>query len=144
MRSARRKILVLGIVSQLGVLTGWASAQDAVLNGSTPLEQIARSVAGSPPASPENPGRYAVQNDLLTGPSPLANTAPEPAAAGWMAPARSSALADPGREVAVFDDRAEPQVDPNEARSIELSEGVRGKLRARSGGAVLGIAIGFW
>jgi hypothetical protein len=75
MRSARREILVLATLSQLGLLTGGASAQDAVLNGSPQPEQIARSVAGSPAASPPNPGSYAVQNDLLTGPSPLADTA---------------------------------------------------------------------
>jgi hypothetical protein len=145
MRSARRKILVLATLSQFGLVTDWASAQDAVLNGSIPPEQIARSVAGSPAALPANPGSYTVQNDLLTGPSPLANTAPDPATAGWMASAHAPDLAEPDRdELADFDDEIELHLDPNEPRSIELSEGVRGKLRAKSGGAMLGIAIGFW
>jgi hypothetical protein len=63
-----------------------------------------------------------------------------------MASAHAPDLAEPDRdELADLDDEIEQlHLDPNEPRSIELSEGVRGKLRAKSGGAMLGIAIGFW
>jgi hypothetical protein len=140
MRIATRDILVFAIVAQLGLAAGGAKAQDAAGAGATPPEQIARSVAGSPPASPANPGSYAIQNDLLTGPS-----LPAAVAGGWMAPANASDLVDPAREeLADLDDEAEVQRDPNEPRSIELSEGIRGKLKAKGGGAMLGVTIGFW
>jgi hypothetical protein len=155
MRIATRKILVLLVFFELGLVTG-ADAEDAARDDSRQPEQIARTVEGNPPidqtvegspaVSPANPGSYTIRNDLLTGPSLLANTAREPAAAdGWMAPTHPSDLADPAHdELGSLDDEVEVQVDPNEPKSIELSQGVRGKLRAKSSGALLGIAIGFW
>jgi hypothetical protein len=145
MRIAARKILVLLVFLELGLVTG-AEAEDAAHDRLRQPEQIARTVEGSPPpASPASPGSYAAKNDLLTGPSLLANTAREPAAGGWMAPAHPSDLAGSAHdELGGLNDEIEVQVDPNEPKSIELSDGVRGKLRAKSSGALLGIAIGFW
>jgi hypothetical protein len=146
MRIAGRKILVLLVFLELGLVTG-AEAEDAARDASRQPEQIARTVEGNPapPAYPASPGSYTAQNDLLTGPSLLTNTAREPAAGGWMAPAHPSDLAGSAHdEPGGLNDEIEVQVDPNEPKSIELSEGVRGKLRAKSSGALLGIAIGFW
>jgi hypothetical protein len=145
MRIAARKILVLIVFFELGLVTGRADAEDAAHDRSLPPKQIARSIAGSPPVSPSNLGNYAVRNDLVTGSSLQADPPREPARAGWMVPIHPSDLADPTHDqLGGLDDKIEVQVDPNEPKSIELSEGVRGKLSAKSSGALLGIAIGFW
>jgi hypothetical protein len=147
MRIATRKILVPIVFLELGLVTGGAAAEDAAHDRSRQPEQIARTVEGSPPppASPASAGSYRAQNDLLTGPSLLTNTAREPAAGGWMAPARPSDLAGPApNQLGGLDDKIDVQVDPNEPKSIELSKGVQGKLRAKGGGALLGITVGFW
>lgn len=146
MRIAARKILVLIAFFELCLVTGGADAEDAAHDRPRQPEQIARTVEGSPPpTSPASPGSYTAQNDLLTGPSLLANTAREPAATSWMAPTHPADLGDPSRdELGGLDDDIEVQLDPNEPKSVELSQGVRGKLRAKSSGALLGITVGFW
>jgi hypothetical protein len=168
MRTACRKVLLLTVLVELGLVAGWANAEDAGRDGSRQRqrEQIARTVEGSAPitrpvegstpitrtvegspaaALPVDPGSYTTQNDLLTGPSLLINTAREPAAADWMAPSQAPDLADPGRDgLAVLNDEAEVQVDPSEPKSIELDEGVRGNLKVKGSGATIGIAIDFW
>jgi hypothetical protein len=146
MRIAARKILVLMVFFGLGLATGGADAEDAAHDRPPPPEQVARTVEGNPasPASPASPGSYAIQNDLLTG-SSLADTPHAAPAAGWLQPLGAHDLADTGSDqFADFDDPVEVQVDPNEPKSIELSEGVRGKVRAKGSGALLGITVGFW
>src|SRR5262245_7075808 len=147
MRIAARKILVPMVFFGLGLVTGGAGAEDAAHDRSPPPEQIARTVDGNPPpaASPAAPGSYAIQNDLLTGSSPQFERDHQPSGAGWVAPAGLTDLAGPTpKQLGGLDDEIEIQLDPNEPKSIELSEGVRGKVRAKGGGALLGITVGFW
>jgi hypothetical protein len=143
MRIAARKILVPFVFLELGLLTAGANAEDAAHAPWRQPEQVARTVAGNPPASPANPDNYAIQNDLLTGsslPPPQ-----EPPRAGWMVPVSPS---DPAGSVPNqldgINSKLEVQTDPNEPKSIELSDGVRGKIRAKGVGALLGVTVGFW
>jgi hypothetical protein len=146
MRIAAHKILFLVVPLQLCLMADRAGAQDS--SGPpeqiAPPEQVAKSVEGSSATPAPNAGSYAIQNDLLTGPSISAEPV-NPLHGGWMAPARAPDLAEPPSEaLADLDDEVDLLVDPNEPREIQLSDGVRGKLKAKGGGAMLGITIGFW
>jgi hypothetical protein len=143
MQIAARKILFLVAPFQLSLLAGWASAQDASTSAILP-EQIATVVEGGAATPPPNAGSYAIQNDLLTDPFLFTHPTNE-LAGGWMALAHAPDLADPGGEqLADLDDTVDVLRDPNEPRAIQLSDGIRGRLKAKSGGAMVGIAIGFW
>jgi hypothetical protein len=152
MRIAAHKILFLVVPLQLCLMADRAGAQDssgppeqvAPPEQIAPPKQIAKSVEGSSTTPAPNAGSYAIQNDLLTGPSISAEPV-NPLHGGWMAPARAPGLAEPTSEkLADLDDEVDLLVDPNEPRTIQLSDRVRGKLKAKGGGAMLGISIGFW
>jgi hypothetical protein len=144
MQIAARKILFLVVPFQLSLLASWASAQDASTSSILP-EQIATAVEGGASTPPPNAGSYTIQNDLLTGAFLFTHPTNE-LAGGWMAPAHAPDLvADPDSEqLADLNDKVDVLRDPNEPRAIQLSDGIRGRLKAKSGGAMIGIAIGFW